>query len=326
MAGGDESGDDEDDVSSTRDSSSLELAMADLELLQAAFPDEIEIEIEDATTSKIDSNEHSDDDHEPPRHRQQRTPPSFPLTAILHFSSRREKVVATGTAGAQVHHDDWGDHAYCQLQMISGYPTMTNIQVLHYHVSNNKNQDEERMKAAVAALRATAQECLEDGVEGSLACCSAALQTWNDWRTSSTPTLIAKEATTTKAIHNKNIGTENDIPTSSASTQKDQHNDCGDDKDTTTTTVATTNSNTIYQWTSTTNEPVVDRKSVFIGHVCPIDREADVRPALDQLLTSTTKLQRATHHMVRTALTVNVYYDASVMKAISAACPHVHAT
>jgi hypothetical protein len=52
-----------------------------------------------------------------------------------------------------------------------------------------------------------------------------------------------------------------------------------------------------YHWI--TGEPLTDRKSTFQAHICLIESQADVRPALDQLIMSTSKLQRATHNMVR---------------------------
>ena len=46
-------------------------------------------------------------------------------------------------------------------------------------------------------------------------------------------------------------------------------------------------------------EPLVDRKSTFVAHICRVVTERDVHEALHQLLDRNSKLQRATHNMVR---------------------------
>lgn len=48
-----------------------------------------------------------------------------------------------------------------------------------------------------------------------------------------------------------------------------------------------------------TGQPFVDRKSTFQAHVCRVSSAEDVRYALDELLLSNSKLQRASHNMVR---------------------------
>ena len=150
--------------------SSLELALADIEMMRAAYPDE---------TSTIDS-----------------IPEAFPIVVTL-----------------QLNKSD-----FIELEFGHGYPTRSNIQVLRYRSSKQN----ERLERAVAAVRRTAQECLENGVEGGLACCAAALEAWNECQDESDPVkeeTVACPPTITKS----------------------------------------------FNWIS--GEPLVDRKSTFLGHV-----------------------------------------------------------
>jgi Uncharacterized protein family UPF0029 len=52
-----------------------------------------------------------------------------------------------------------------------------------------------------------------------------------------------------------------------------------------------------YHWIS--GDAVVIQKSTFVGHVCRIRGEKDIKPALNQLISGNSRLQRATHNMVR---------------------------
>ena len=132
--------------------SSLELALADIEMMRAAYPDE---------TSTIDS-----------------IPEAFPIVVTL-----------------QLNKSDFID-----LEFGHGYPTRSNIQVLRYRSSKQN----ERLERAVAAVRRTAQECLENGVEGGLACCAAALEAWNECQDESAPVkeeTVACPPTITKSFN-----------------------------------------------------------------------------------------------------------------------------
>lgn len=121
-----------------------------------------------------------------------------------------------------------------------------------------RSPDKSRMEATLAAIRTTAEQCLHEGLEGGLMCCAAALGAWNDYPDDSD--LVTIDPVT--AVHDE----------------------------------ASSQSQTSFQWT--TGEPLIDRKSTFQAHVCRIERELDVKPALQSLLSSS-KLQRATHNMVR---------------------------
>ena len=52
-----------------------------------------------------------------------------------------------------------------------------------------------------------------------------------------------------------------------------------------------------YNWISGT--PLTVQKSTFQAHLCRVYSEQQVREALSQLITSSSKIQRATHNMVR---------------------------
>ena len=53
----------------------------------------------------------------------------------------------------------------------------------------------------------------------------------------------------------------------------------------------------IYDWVS--GPPMVEKKSTFQGHLCRVENESQVQEALHQLISSSSKLQRASHNMVR---------------------------
>lgn len=187
--------------------------MADLEMLQAAFPDEVKTKTTPPPSAA------------PPR--------QFPLYCSFYLAP----------------------DSFVELEFIQGYPMTVGVQVSKYR-SPHKAQ----MEAVVAAIRNAAKECLEDQVEGALACCAAALETWND---------CTKETLCTE--HDKNV----DI------IQQPQESPMH---------VPTV------EWI-TANEPLVDRKSSFLAHVCKVTSEQQVHHALRQLIDGNSKLQRATHNM-----------------------------
>lgn len=115
-----------------------------------------------------------------------------------------------------------------------------------------------QMERAVLAVKTASDECLEQGIEGGLFCCAAAYESWH-------------EATTE--------ADESPSPQCVASELNSIHD----------------NSRT-YDWIS--DEPFIEKKSVFQAHVCSVASETDVRQALSQLINGSTKLKKATHNMV----------------------------
>lgn len=104
---------------------SFERAIADLEMLKAAYPDEV------FTSSGT----------------------TFPLRCSLHLSSE----------------------SFVELEFRQGYPVTTGVQISSY-----RSPEKGRMDAVVRAIRKSAQDCLEDEVEGGFICCAAALKAWNE--------------------------------------------------------------------------------------------------------------------------------------------------
>ena len=74
--------------------------------------------------------------------------------------------------------------------------------------------------------------------------------------------------------------------TADKSLGRDEHASNGDN---------TTSIEKHYHWIS--GEPLLDKKSSFQAHLCEVHSEEDVRGALQQLLTSSSKIQRASHNM-----------------------------
>ncbi|GAX18025.1 hypothetical protein FisN_18Hu239 [Fistulifera solaris] len=153
----------------------------------------------------------------------------------------------------------------CVLEWREGYPLTEPLHLAAFRASTS--HDKVRLEAALTAFRQHAQECFELQMEAALTCCSAALQAWNEY------------------IEDGNHITNNENP--------------DDDEMRLSSNEAVTKTEYLmspsYQWM--TGEPLLDRKSTFQAHVCNIQSDADVQPALLQLLQSSTKLQRATHNM-----------------------------
>ena len=205
-------------------SESFDRAMADIEMMRAAYPDETASEPETTTASS--------DCHRLSRH-------EFPLHVTLNLS----------------------ETAYIQLEFTEGYPTESNVLISSYRSSPDEKKC---MENAVSAVRSAANECLEDGIEGGLACCAAAFQAWNE---SYTDQKCEKEA----------------MPSS-------------DDAELDSKPAVLPASSKTFHWIS--GSPLVDRKSTFVAHACRISSEVEAREAIRQLIENNPRLQKATHNMV----------------------------
>lgn len=148
------------------------------------------------------------------------------------------------------------------LEFVDGYPIQTGVQISSY-----RSTAKDRIDAVARAVRVAAEECLEEGIEGGLACCAAAMESWQDFDAQQ---LHRNNDTSCK--ENKSL--EIQLPI-----QSSKH----------------------YEWI--TGEPLMDRKSVFLAHACRVSNEKAVREALAQLLSSSSKIQRATHNMYAWRLT-----------------------
>jgi putative IMPACT (imprinted ancient) family translation regulator len=186
---------------------SLERALADIEILQAAYPDEVDFRVVGT---------------------------KFPLHATLRLD----------------------DDSSIVLEFVDGYPMQSGVQVSSYR-SSEKN----RIDAAARAVRQVAEECLEDEIEGGLACCAAAMERWQEYEQQQ---------------------------------QADKEEEVVD-------SIQINPPSRQYEWF--TGEPFMDRKSMFVAHACRVASEQEVREALTQLLSSSSKIQRATHNMYAWRLT-----------------------
>ena len=189
------------------DDDALERALADLEILQAAYPEEVSVTADAGAAA------------------------SFPLRFTLRLDAA----------------------SFCEMELLEGYPTKSGVGIVLY-----RSPHKSRIETVAETIRRTARECLEDEMEGALACCGAALETWQDQLTHE-----KEEAQQTRPVAN------------SASPRNAPQKR--------------------YGWIS--GEPLMDRKSTFQAHVCRISTEKEVYEALHQLLDGNSKLQRATHNM-----------------------------
>jgi hypothetical protein len=225
-------------------------ARADLELVAAAYPDEVQLPPE------LDR----DDDGGATAERELK----FPILFTLRFDPA----------------------STVQLEIPAGYPTRgPGLRVASYR--SNSAESKLQMELAVSAIRKASLECLEDGVEAALACCAAGLESWREGGTADLllsaeqPFTGREESTTASALHRNSLDADLiDNPTLSLGSR--DHAEA-------------------VEWIS--GDPIVEKKSVFQAHVCRISREAQVLAALHHLLDGNSKLQRATHNMVRSIFT-----------------------
>ena len=150
------------------------------------------------------------------------------------------------------------------LRLDPGYPIKSGVQIANYRTDSVKYKA--RLEAVVRAVRKVSSECQEDEVEGCIACCAIALEIWNDY-----------------ALDDEN-NSGNDHAAELEATSQNASN--GDRK---------SSIEKHYHWIS--GEPLLDKKSSFQAHLCEVHSEEEVRGALQQLLTSSSKIQRASHNM-----------------------------
>jgi len=145
------------------------------------------------------------------------------------------------------------------MEFPRGYPATKSLEILSYRGPGSSSK--EHIEAAVSAVRNAAHEALHEygGEECALACCAAAFESWR----------LSKEqeeqSIQLPTVENEPIG-------SSLCINDDIH------------------------WV-TSEKTLVDRKSVFQAHVCPISSEDMVRRGLEKLVQGSNKIQRASHNM-----------------------------
>ena len=133
---------------------SYERCAADLEILSAAYPEEISI-----------LNTHHD---EQLGEEEIIIPDWFPLVFTLMLPDLSKKK-------NQSHHG-----ANITMEFPMGYPIEKPLQIVSYRGTSSSKKD--HVEAAVAAVRSSATESFEvyGGEECALACCASAIESWND--------------------------------------------------------------------------------------------------------------------------------------------------
>jgi Uncharacterized protein family UPF0029 len=127
-------------------------------------------------------------------------------------------------------------------------------------ISSYRSPAKLRIDAVTRSVRLVAKDCLKDEMEGGLLCCAAAIDTWQEYQ-------LLNQIKPPKS----QITLDTDFLSHQLESSRS------------------------YTWT--TGEPLMDRKSIFLAHACRVVSEVEVREALAQLLSSSSKIQRATHNM-----------------------------
>jgi len=134
---------------------------------------------------------------------------------------------------------------------------------IQIHSYRSSPNEKSRMETTVTAVRTAAEEALGDQIEAGFMCAAAAKDTWE-----------------------AQLESEN---------KKNEEMQMAAQQVSLVTPVSK-----VYEWK--TGEPLTDRKSAFQAHICRIEKESDVKPALFQLLNGNSKIQRASHNMVSAIL------------------------
>lgn len=246
------------------ESSSSQRALADLEIILAAYPDEVTTNVDmDSIIDETSSSTTTSTTKYPMK--------LLPLQFTIHLS----------------------EYAYITMEFHNGYPSKTGIQISSFR--SDKSIDRYRLETTVAAVRKVSLECQVDEIEGGISCCSVALETWNDTETTTTDDLEVNTATATATMPMTSRSGNDGVVDYTSETAKSINQQ--------------PQQSSSYKWIS--GQPLMDRKSSFQAHVCHVTTEQQVREALEQLLTSSSKIQRATHNMVRCVLVLLLFLSFS---------------
>ncbi len=259
------SGMDEASLAANEYQESFERASADLEILCAAYPEEIAIFQGEETSydengkkvnKMISTLEES--------HSELEIPKWFPLvfTLTLPASLPDSDEIIQETQEQPKRHG-----ANITMEFPMGYPSSKQLQIVSYRSSSSMKK--EYIEQAANAVRTAASEAMEiyGGEECGLACCAAAIEAWNECleREQMEVSHALQTAESERAARAAMMENEND---------DDIH------------------------WI-TAEDTLVDRRSVFQAHVCVVSSDDMVRRAVRKLIQSSNKIQRATHNMVR---------------------------
>jgi putative IMPACT (imprinted ancient) family translation regulator len=252
-----------------------ERSVADIEMIQAAYPDEISLS--EWTRARLAHEiDHETRNCDPPR-----PPPSMsdvPLSFTLHLSGPDGRGTTTSTAAAP---SSSTAQASLTMALPWGYPVTAGVQIVDYR--SHSAEHKVRLDRVVRAVRAVSLECQQDKMEGAIACCAVALETWDtnfdgekDHRRDENDDDSRSTSPTVDVV-------DDAAPSVYFSSKHDKKN------------LTRPERQRHYKWI--TGKPLVDKKSTFQAHVCLVYSEMEVREALHELLSSTSKIQRATHNM-----------------------------
>jgi hypothetical protein len=234
--GNDDENDAEDDTEE-----SLARALADMEIVASAYPDEVLLPGNLQRWMQRGYNSSND----PTPNAKESDQVQFPIRFTLYFDPI----------------------SFVLLEITAGYPSRgAGLRVVSFR--NNSSENKARMELAVSAIREASLECLEDGVEAGLMCCSAGLERWNEGVDGALSSTRCDAIDDASRIDEGVEGSDSLV------------------------------------WVS--GDPIVEKKSVFQAHVCRVSTEAQAQPALRILIGGSSKLQRATHNMVRSGFVGNV--------------------
>jgi hypothetical protein len=222
---------------------SYERAAADMEILCAAYPEEINIVHPDYMIETGSSSDTTTDAND------YQIPSCFPLIFTLNLPASLDNDSSLFQKSRQ-----FGGNI--TMEFPKGYPAKE-LQIVSYR--SFQGIKKEIIEQVVNNIRSTAKEAVElyGGEECGLACCSVALECWNECLED----LISENAAILDETPKEKIDTYDDI-----------------------------------EWI-TAKTTLVDRKSVFQAHVCVVDSDEKVRRAVNKLIEGNSKIQRATHNM-----------------------------
>jgi len=240
---------------------------ADLEILRAAYPDEI-------TYDNGNGGDDGDDDDDDVQ------PDWFPLIFTLNLGCTSQNHQDEGKSKSRF-------GATITMEFPKGYPTTKSLEVVSYR--NLPSTKKDIIEEVVASVKSTAQEAYDvyGGEECGLSCCAAAIECW---------TLLIEEVEQQTLLEKEKSSLCN---TASGKILQQQGSDNNDDGD--------------IHWI-TSEDTLIDRKSVFQAHLCLVENEDMVKRAVRKLIEGSTKIQRATHNMYAYRFTETLPNGKTILK------------
>ena len=250
-------------------------AIADLEILAAAYPDEVVIPYD---LSKLHSGEDklSNNDINQNENEQNVTSPlTFtlilpdPLT-FISISSEEKARLRNSSKDTRQNKSNNND-SFIIMELPKGYPAESKIRIQSYRCGKSElvTITKFHMEQTVIAAQKVASECFESQSEAGLSVCMIAISTWEE------------------CIQNQYEKNKREIAMEHLTLQTRYERELLEEGDG-------------IEWISTEEKDlIIDRKSTFQAHVTYVNSEIMVQRALRKLIGGSSKIQRATHNMVR---------------------------